>query len=82
MLMVKYSVCLLPITNFRVIKIICMGFYFNFRGAAATVIDECAGILSFIINDYKPTATAYLNITYKKPFKIGTEHYFKAWVKK
>ena len=54
----------------------------NKRGASATIIDECLGLLAYITADYNPIATAYLNINYKKPALIGKEHCLKAWVKK
>ena len=53
-----------------------------FRGAAATIIDECCGALSYLLFDYSPSATAYLNITYKKPIKLNEEHYIKIKLKK
>lgn len=43
-------------------------------GFTATLIDNMMGTLSGIVSDYKPSATAYLNINYKKPIFTGKEY--------
>jgi len=43
-------------------------------GFTSTLFDNLAGSLAFLVADYKPAVTAYLNVAYKKPLKIGKEY--------
>jgi len=43
-------------------------------GFTSTLFDNLAGTLAFLVADYKPAVTSYLNVSYKKPMKIGKEH--------
>lgn len=43
-------------------------------GFTSTLFDNLAGTLAFTVCGLSPAATAYLNVTYKKPMKIGKEY--------
>jgi len=51
-------------------------------GFTATIIDNVLGVLSGLVSDYQPSATAYLNVNYKKPIKTGHEYMMVAEVEK
>jgi len=50
-------------------------------GFTATLFDNVAGILAHCVHDLSPSATAYLNIQYKKPLQVGKEYVLKMEVK-
>jgi uncharacterized protein (TIGR00369 family) len=50
-------------------------------GFTATLFDNVGGMLAYCGHDFNPVATAYLNISYKKPLKVGTEYIMKMEVK-
>jgi len=43
-------------------------------GFISTLFDNLAGSLAFFVGDFTPAVTSYLNISYKKPLKIGKEY--------
>jgi len=43
-------------------------------GFTSTLFDNLAGSLAFFVSDFHPAKTAYLNVTYKKPLKVGKEY--------
>ena len=43
-------------------------------GFISTLFDNLAGSLAFFACDFTPAVTSYLNISYKKPLKIGKEY--------
>ena len=43
-------------------------------GFTSTLFDYLASSLGFVAADFTPVVTAYLNVDYKKPMKIGTEY--------
>lgn len=44
-------------------------------GFTATLFDNMAGSLAFMLSDFSPMATAYLTINYRKPVRTGEEYH-------
>ena len=44
-------------------------------GFTATLFDNMAGSLAFMLSDFNPVATAYLTINYRKPVRTGEEYH-------
>jgi len=51
-------------------------------GFTATLFDNVSGALAFYVHGMNPSATAYLNVTYKKPLKVDQEYVMVTEVKK
>jgi Uncharacterized protein, possibly involved in aromatic compounds catabolism len=43
-------------------------------GFLSTLLDNLCGCLSFLVTDFNPAVTAYLNMNFKKPVYIGKEY--------